>query len=102
MCFSVAWRLWEDYTRKKAESKSTIIYVITGTTPGTKTFVQTSIAELHRLSLYRLIDETVVPNAWYKLLIWQENGIQQAEYIYTKHENKENVSLILLHNYLST
>lgn len=34
----VAWRLWEDYTRKKAEGKETDVYVITGSTPGAEMY----------------------------------------------------------------
>ena len=47
---------------------------------------------------YRLSDGTIVPDAWYKVLAWRENGDLQAEYIYTKHEDKNDVSLILQHN----
>ena len=41
----------------------------------------------------RLYDGTIIPAAWYKVLVWRENGNLQAEYIYTKHENLADVSL---------
>ena len=34
----VAWKSWEDYTRKKAEGKETDVYVITGSTPGAEMY----------------------------------------------------------------
>lgn len=38
----------------------------------------------------------IIPEYWYKLLVWCENGIQ-AEYIFSKHEKELNVSSHLVY-----
>ena len=44
--------------------------------------------------MLRLPDGTIIPDAWYKVLAWRENGTLQAEYIFTKHENSADVSFL--------
>ena len=42
------------------------------------------------------IQKFIVPEYWYKLLVWCENGALQAEYIFTKHEDKKEVSINII------
>ena len=49
----------------------------------------------HYVHIYRKeenIQDFIVPEYWYKLLVWCENSALQAEYICAEHENKIDVS----------
>ena len=94
-----AWKNWEAYTRNKANDKQVLI-VITGVTGDMGTFVNALYLYfifLHCMfvicSLGKPEFKVIIPAHWYKLLIWCENSILQAEYIFTKHEDTKTVSL---------
>ena len=94
-----AWADWEEYVRTKAELKG-VLFVITGVTEGLKInkYVPSYATIIILCTLPHFFTcrmkgtDVIIPEYWYKLLVWCEKGTLQAEYIFSEHENKRKVS----------
>ena len=93
------WEKWETYVQAKAEDLAGVIFVITGVTKHGHIH-QIKKYFLHVKSQYlypSIYSEITIPEHWYKLLVWCENGNMEAEYIFSDHVDINNVSVTYMH-----
>ena len=90
------WKSFETYTRKKTIAKKDLFVNTILTFPKTRikrrVIVTTARYSLFIVTLYmyRLPDGTAIPDGFYMLLVWCEQGNIQAEYIFVS--NKQNIA----------